>query len=65
MDQPRPDEIGAAFPPPRGDEPAGLRRDIADELADHLYCAVQQELKRTHDKQTAQENVLARFGECS
>lgn len=56
------EEIEAEFPPPRGGEPAGLRRDIADELADHLACATERELGKTGDAATARRAALARFG---
>ncbi len=36
-------DFAAELPDPRDDEPADLRRDIADELADHLNCAVARE----------------------
>jgi hypothetical protein len=39
-----PEELAADLPPPRGDEPASLRQDILDELADHLQCALRREL---------------------
>lgn len=56
------DQLESALPPPRDDEPANLRRDIADELADHLECAMQRELTRTDDAHQARSNVLVRFG---
>lgn len=56
------DEFESALPPPRDDEPANLRCDIADELADHLECAMQRELRSTDDANQARSNVLARFG---
>jgi hypothetical protein len=37
-------DIAADLPAPRDDEPESLRRDIVDELADHLQCALQREL---------------------
>ncbi len=40
------DAISARLPEPRDDEPAGLRQDIVDELADHLACAYRRELLR-------------------
>src|SRR5690606_31555255 len=39
-----PDDIAADLPAPRDDEPASLRQDIVDELADHLQCALHREL---------------------
>jgi hypothetical protein len=38
------DDIAADLPAPRDDEPESLRRDIVDELADHLQCALHREL---------------------
>lgn len=57
-----PDDLLAGLPSPRGDEPASLRRDIEDELADHLHCAMQRERTATDDDQAARRAVLARFG---
>jgi hypothetical protein len=57
------DLIQAAFGEPRGDEPASLRRDIADELADHLACAEREELRKTDDEEEAKANALERFGD--
>ncbi len=37
-------DLTADLPSPRDDEPASLRQDIIDELADHLHCALQREL---------------------
>lgn len=50
---------------PRGpaNEPEALRRDIADELDDHLSSAMQRELRRTDDEAQAEEAVLERFGD--
>jgi hypothetical protein len=39
-----PGDIAAELPAPRDDEPESLRRDIVDELADHLQCALHREL---------------------
>ncbi len=57
------DEIAASFPPPRADEPAGLRQEIIDELADHLACAHRRELLRGLDPVAARRSVLERFGD--
>jgi hypothetical protein len=38
-----PSDLTADLPAPRDDEPASLRDDIADELRDHLECAVRRE----------------------
>jgi HAAS len=64
-------DLAADLPPPNPDEPASLRQDIVDELADHLACAARQEALRaeldtdgeTPDEQTIAERVLARFGD--
>ena len=58
-----PEEIAHGLPAPRDDEPAALRQDIADELADHLHCALSRELLRTGDEKQAKQNVLERFGD--
>lgn len=50
------------LPAPRDDEPSNLRQDIADELLDHLQCALNRELHRTPDEQAAKQSVLERFG---
>ena len=57
------EEIGAGVPPPREPELASLRRDILDELADHLGCAMERELRRTDDEAEARGAVLERFGD--
>ena len=36
--------LSAVLPPRRSDEPAGLRQDIVDELADHLTCSYHREV---------------------
>ena len=64
---PLPDDIAANLPPPRDDEPASLRRDICDELADHLACALDRERQRqaARPDESASlpgERVLQRFG---
>ena len=55
--------IREGFPSPRDQEPAELRQDIADELADHLACALRHELRRTDDESEARRRVLERFGD--
>ena len=55
-------DVSSDLPAPRDDEPASLRQDIVDELADHLACSLHRELHRTPDAHTAQRNVLNRFG---
>ena len=62
-----PDDIAAELPPPRDDEPASLRRDIMDELADHLACALERERQREEMTPSAAgtspwQRVLDRFG---
>lgn len=48
--------------PSNGDEPAGLRESIAEELSDHLHCAMRRELLNDSDQMTAKERVMNRFG---
>jgi len=67
-------DLTADLPPPRDDEPASLRQDIVDELADHLECALRRELLasgRPEPCETASgdssfrpewQRVLTRFG---
>lgn len=57
-----PNDVVADLPAPLDDEPPSVRRDIADELADHLACAYRRELLKTADERTAQQQVLDRFG---
>src|SRR5438034_440348 len=57
------DTISAELPPPRDDEPAGLRRDIVDELADHLACASRREFLRGANAGEARRRVLDQFGD--
>ncbi|MGQ0637183.1 MAG: HAAS signaling domain-containing protein, partial [Planctomycetaceae bacterium] len=59
---PWPPDIAGQLPASRDDEPANLRQDIADELADHLHSALGRELHATRDETKAKENVLERFG---
>ena len=54
--------VGEGFGPQRDDEPGQLRRDIIDELCDHLHCALRRELLRTADEAAAERAVLERFG---
>ncbi len=51
------------LPTPRDDEPASLRQDILDELADHLDCALARELSKHITPEEAIANVKRRFGE--
>lgn len=57
------DDLTAALPAPREDEPPDLRRKIIAELRDHLHAAMQRELLLTGDADQAQQNVLSRFGD--
>jgi hypothetical protein len=57
--------ISVDLPAPRDDEPAGLRRDIFDELADHLACSYKRELLRGVDAAEAEASALERFGDPS
>ncbi|HXY36807.1 MAG TPA: permease prefix domain 1-containing protein [Planctomycetaceae bacterium] len=52
----------SGLPAPRDDEPAGLRQEILDELADHLECALKRELTKNITPEEAVENVKRRFG---
>jgi len=58
-----PDSLSSDLPPPRGDEPANLRQDIADELADHLTSSAAVERARGADDATARQAALDRFGD--
>ena len=51
------------FPPERDDEPSSLRQDIIDELTDHFACALNRELLKNPDEQTAKHRVLNQFGD--
>jgi hypothetical protein len=57
------DTLFAELPPPRDDEPTGLRQDILDELADHLACAYNREVLRGERADEARRRVLDRFGD--
>ncbi len=57
------EDILSDLPAPNADEPGALRRDILDELADHLECAARREALSHPDPQEAQRRVLARFGD--
>lgn len=57
-----PNDVVADLPAPMDDEPASVRQDIADELADHLACAYRRELLKSADDRTARQRVLDRFG---
>ena len=57
------ESLTSRLPAPRDEEPAGLRKDIADELADHLACSLQRELLRGADPAAARSGVLVRFGD--
>jgi hypothetical protein len=58
----RPETFAECFPQPRDDEPASLRQDIADELADHLASSLRRQLLITPDEDQARARVLDRFG---
>ncbi len=57
------DDLAAALPEPLPEEPASLRDDIVDELADHLRLSLDRELVNTGDEATARRRVLDRFGD--
>jgi hypothetical protein len=52
-----------AGPYPLDAEAAELRRDICDELADHLQSALERQRRVTSDEEEARRTVLARFGD--
>lgn len=63
------DDITAELPAPRDHEPESLRRDIVDELRDHLQCAFHRELHFSRGctsadeaRNGAEQRVLTRFG---
>jgi hypothetical protein len=63
------DDMTAELPAPRDDEPESLRRDIVDELRDHLQCAFHRELHLSRGctsadeaRNGAEQRVLTRFG---
>jgi hypothetical protein len=59
-----PEELASPLPEPRPDEPANLRQDILDELADHLNCAVRREqLRGCTEPNEIRRRVMARFGD--
>jgi hypothetical protein len=55
--------LSSDLPPHRSDEPAGLRRDILDELADHLTCSYHRELLRGLNSTVARARALDQFGD--
>ena len=57
------DSLSAEWPAPRDDEPAGLRQDILDELADHLACSYNRELLRGAGPGEARRRAIERFGD--
>jgi len=57
------DEAEQGFPPQRHREPAALRQEILDELADHLALAAQRESESgVEDDRQIRARVLKRFG---
>jgi hypothetical protein len=57
------ERVAEGLPAPRDDEPASLRQDILDELADHLDCALKRELSKNITPDEAVEKVKRRFGD--
>lgn len=55
--------LSAELPEPRDDEPENLRRDILDELADHLACSHRRELLSGADAESARRRAFERFGD--
>lgn len=58
----KPDDLLAELPAPHPEEPFSLRRDIADELRDHLECAARRESLKCSDPHIVECQVIARFG---
>jgi hypothetical protein len=59
------DESAAQFPPQRAEEPANLRREIVEELRDHLTCARRREQMASGEQteDAVRRRVLDRFGD--
>jgi len=56
------EDLAAELPRPRDDEPESLRRDVLDELADHLACSYRRELLSGADAESARRRAFERFG---
>jgi 5-hydroxyisourate hydrolase-like protein (transthyretin family) len=56
-------EAEKGLPPQHHREPASLRRDIVDELTDHLACAAEREADAGHKDETIRTRVLDQFGD--
>jgi hypothetical protein len=59
------DESAAQFPAPRAEEPENLRREIVEELRDHLTCARRREHMASGEQteEAVRRRVLDRFGD--
>jgi hypothetical protein len=59
------DESAAQFPPQRAEEPVNLRREIVEELRDHLTCARRREQMASGEQteEAVRRRVLNRFGD--
>lgn len=57
------DDVSAALPTAGPEGEGELRADLADEIADHLECAMQRERMHEEDETTARDRVLERFGD--
>jgi len=57
------DDLAAAFPHPRDDEPPELRARIVKELRDHLTCAYRRELVLCGNESEAERRVVEKFGD--
>jgi hypothetical protein len=57
------ESLTGRLPAPRDDEPAGLRQDIVDELADHLACGARREILRGTEPASVRRSVMERFGD--
>ncbi|MEN6625428.1 MAG: permease prefix domain 1-containing protein [Candidatus Sumerlaeia bacterium] len=56
------EELRRAMPGPHEREPRSLRRDIEDELADHLACSIERERARGLGDAQARAAAIERFG---
>lgn len=56
------EELRRAMPGPHEREPRSLRRDIEDELADHLACSIERERARGLGEPQARAAAIERFG---
>jgi hypothetical protein len=57
------DSLEGALPEPRGGEPRDLRRDILDEIGDHLTLGMEEEAAAGAGPEAARAAALERFGD--